>query len=945
MPINNRFGRMHVRLVRLSVRALVVLLLVVFLWSTADAAKRVTQTLVLKNGLSVLLEYDPDVHRSAAALAVGTGTLYDTQDKMGLAHYLEHMLFLGTKKYPEVESFKKFLSENSGGTNAYTGDAITNYFFQVSHEGFEGAIDRFSGFFAEPLFDKKYAEREMHAVSSEHDKNKLNDAWRARYVEDQISEPGHPIRNFGTGNSETLAGDNQAALLAFYKKYYSASNMRLAILSNKSLKEQEQLVRKYFEAVPSFPVQSPSIDPQFRRPLQDKYRLLKVKAIKDIRQLSLSFPTIRLIEHHDSKPGSIISYLIGYEGQGSLLSRLKSEGLALGLSAGASFGHPDINLFHIGISLTAEGVAKYERVLELVFSYIQLLKEHGIAEYTFKENQAMAQTDFDWKDPDEGAGHVSAKAALMFNFDIKDVETLPYLYRKYDPSAYKAVLDTLSPENMLVALETNSVETDQKVKFYDTEYSITEVGGQALEKLRHPRIEKDLTYPEENQFIPYNLALEKEYPHLIRNDDMAKVWFKFDKRFNQPKVVMQLRIETPLTYDTVQHDALSSLYNAAVLEGINEEVYPIQMAGLTYSLSAAKEGVVLTVGGYSERILDLVHLVAHNLVSPKIDEQKFKNLKEAILLGLENKKLNQAYARASYYSSLLWLQHQYEDEDVIKAIKPLTLNDLLKYEQKLYEKVFITGIVYGNWTEDKIQESVRVLLKEMKSRPLPENKRFKQGVTVLKSDQKVLFSKKVEDNNNALLYTLQAGSRDYKQSAKILLASSLIESDFFIQMRTNQQLGYVVVAHPERIEDRLFFKFIIQSATHSPFEIRRRLETWFGGMKEFLANISDEEFEKHRAGIIVSLEKEGDSIAAVASDLYYLATEEKGDFRRKQKLIREVKNMRKEDVLSFVLDLVQNPKTPRSVMLIRFKDNGEPVPEGVLTETSQLRKQKSGIKK
>ncbi|OGW14215.1 MAG: protease III [Nitrospinae bacterium RIFCSPLOWO2_12_FULL_47_7] len=931
---------MRVRLVKLSVKALVVLLLVCFL-GTADAAKRVTGTLVLKNGLAVLLEHDPDVHRSAAALAVGAGTLYDPPAKMGLAHYLEHMLFLGTKKYPEVESFKKYLSEHSGAANAYTADVTTNYFFQTAHEGFEGALDRFSGFFTEPLLDKKYAEREVNAVSSEHDKNILNDAWRTHYVEDQISEPGHPIRKFGTGNAETLAGDNQSALLDFYKKYYSATNMKLAILSNKSLKEQELLVRKYFDAIPSFPVQHPAIDSSFRKPLHDKYRFLKTKTIKDVRELSLSFPTIRLKDHQESKPGSIVAFLIGYEGEGSLLSQLKKEGLALGLSAGASFGHPNINLFHIGISLTADGVVKYERVLDLVFSYIQMLKERGIAEYTFKENQAMAQTDFYWKDPDEGMGHVSSKAALMFNFDIKDVETLPYLYRKYDPLAYKAVLDTLNPENMLVNLQTNTVKTDQKARFYDTEYSIAEVGGSSFDRLHHPRIEKELTYPEQNKFIPYNLAVEKEYPHLVRNDDIAKIWFKYDNRFKQPKIVMQLRIETPLSYDTVAHSALGMLYNAAVLEGINEAVYPIQMAGLSYGLSMVKEGMVLTVGGYSERISDLVHLVAHNLVSPKIDEQKFKNLKEAILHGLENKKLNQAYGRASYYSSLFWLQKQYEDEELINAIKLLTFKDLRQYEGKLYEKVFITGMVYGNWTEEKIQESVHILLDELKSRPLPENERFKQVITKLEPGQKVLFSKKVEDKNNALLYTLQAGPRDFKRGANILLTSSLIEADFFTQIRTNQQLGYVVISHPERIEDRLFLKFAIQSATYSPFEIRRRLEGWFDTIKELLANMSDEEFEKHRDGIIVSLEKEGDSIAEVARDLYYLATEEKGDFKRKMKLIDAVKNTSKKDVQAFALELLKDPGTPRSIMLIRSKSNEEPVQADVLTETSQLNELKT----
>ena len=129
--------------------AFVGFLLLILLVVTAEAVKgdkRVTKTFSLKNGLDILLISDPDVHRSAAALSVGVGHLHDPVEKQGLAHYLEHMLFLGTKEFPEVGSFKKYLDEHSGGSNAYTGGDITNYFFQVSHDGFDTALDRFSDF-------------------------------------------------------------------------------------------------------------------------------------------------------------------------------------------------------------------------------------------------------------------------------------------------------------------------------------------------------------------------------------------------------------------------------------------------------------------------------------------------------------------------------------------------------------------------------------------------------------------------------------------------------------------------------------------------------------------------------------------------------------------------------------------------------------------------------
>ncbi len=907
----------------------------------AEAKRRETKTLVLNNGVEVLLMHDPEVTRSAAALAVGVGSLYDPEEKLGLTHYLEHMLFLGTKKYPEVNAFDKLLSANSGNNNAYTGDVLTNYFFEISHGAFEEALDRFSQFFKGPLFDKQYSEREVNAVHSEHDKNKLQDRWRIAYAMSQVAEDGHPVKKFGTGNKETLAGDNRPALLAFYQKYYAASRMKLAMLSNLSLRVQEELAVKYFSDIPDHPVEMPPIDPNYRKPLKGQYRLMNIKTIRDIQNLTLTFPTIRLYDHLDSKPANIVAHILGYEGKGSLLSKLKEEGLALGLSAGGDFSHPNLSSFDISVRLTKKGEKDYERVLELIFAYIHLLKEHGFKEYTFREAQTMAKIDFEWKDPDEGMGYVASMANNMHDYKLADVETLPYLYQKYDPAAYQAVLDTLTPENMVAVLQSQSVETDRRAKFYGTEYSLREVGDDPFEKLRTPPKVAGIFYPKRNDFIPYNLTPIEEEPSLIRDDPFAKVWFQFDNRFEQPKVNMKLRIETPHVYDTARNYARSRLYSAAVQEGLNELVYPIQLAGLSYGLSVRKKGVILTLGGYSQRISDLLQLVAKNLTRISIDKQKFNDLKRAVVRRAENSKLRPAYSRASYYNRLLWRVKQYDEEQIIDELKSVTFDDLKEHAKSLYDKVFITGVVYGNWTEAKVRESLDLLLAEIKSQPLPKEERYQEKIEVLDPGERILFSKQIPNNNNALYYSLQVGEMEFSTHAKALLVTSIVETDFYTQMRTNQQLGYIVTSFNHRSQDRLFFNFIIQSAGYGPVELKARVESWMKQTYHIFDELTDEEFERHRKGLILSLEEEGDSIAEVTEELYDYATREKGNFRYHEQLVDAVKKLKKSDVVSEARRIFLVAETPRTVVLIRSQGNNEPLPEGVLTTVSQIQDGKS----
>ena len=921
-------------------RGLMLLVCAIIFSGQAHARERGTRTMTLDNGIDVLMVSDSEVDRSAAALSVGTGHLYDPKEKAGLAHYLEHMLFLGTKRFPKVGSFKEYLNQNSGSSNAYTSSVVTNYFFQVSHEGFNGALERFSDFFKAPLFDPKYAKREVNAVSSEHDKNKQSDGWRGSRVISLISEPGHPLQHFGTGNKDTLAGNNRPHLLKFYKKYYSASNMKLAIISNLPFRDMEDLAQKYFSSIPRYLVEFPDISPNFRKPLKDKYRLLKIKTLKDIRTLSMEFPTIRLKELQINKPSSIIGSVIGYEGKGSLLSELKREGLALGLSAGGGYGHPNINEFSITVTLTEKGVKKYERVMELVFSYIEMLRKHKIQEYTFKENQMMAQIDFDYKSPAEGAGFVSGKAAVMQNYPLKSVETAPYLYGVFDPESYKRILDTLTPENMLAILKTNSVGTDQTEKYYDAEYSITEVGSDSFNLLSRPSVVTKMTYPEKNGFIPYHLKMNDEDPHIVRDDSLAKVWFKHDHRFDQPKVYMNLRIQTSKVYDTADSYSRSKLYDAALREGLNEEVYPIKEAGLSYSVGLEKEGIIFNVGGYSERIADLVKLVARNLTSVRIDQQKFNNLKDAIIRGLKNRRLGKAYGRGGYFHRLIWIKKEYTEEEILSAIEKVTLTDIREYAKSIYEKVFITGVAHGNWRDEDVLHSINILLKEIKSKPLPKKERYQELIEVLSPGKEIRFSQKILDNNNSLAYTLQAGEFTLKNQGLMSFVASIVGPDFYLQMRTNQQLGYIVWSFSQRLENRLFMRFVIQSATHGPFELKHRIEGWMKDSIKIFDKLSDEEFERHRKSLLVGLLKETDSIREEAGRLYYLATKENGNFQMKKKLAEVIKKITRKEVISTGKKLLLDPITPRVIVHMRAKGNEDPIPAGTF---SKIRDIKNGL--
>ena len=187
---------------------------------------RTYQVLSLGNELRVLLISDPNTSISAAAMDVAVGSFSDPPEVQGLAHFCEHMLFLGTQKYPEEDAYSNFLSTHGGYDNAFTSTQETNYYFSVQADYLEQALDRFAQFFIAPLFSPGAVSKESHAVNAEYEKNLQSDGHRLWQLLKNVSNPSHPFSMFSTGNLETLNNSNILEYLHhYYNSHYSANQV------------------------------------------------------------------------------------------------------------------------------------------------------------------------------------------------------------------------------------------------------------------------------------------------------------------------------------------------------------------------------------------------------------------------------------------------------------------------------------------------------------------------------------------------------------------------------------------------------------------------------------------------------------------------------------------------------------------------------------------------
>ena len=176
---------------------------------------------------------------------VGVGSLADPEDPKtgkkidGMAHFCEHMLFLGTKKFPAENHYQSFVQANGGDSNAATGEEYTYFYFDITPEKLSEALDIFCEFFKCPLFNEEAMEREMNAIESEYRMNLSEESVATDQLEkSHIAVPGSIVNRFLIGNLETLKVPGVLEQLKkYYDENYSANKMSLTLVGNQSLDE------------------------------------------------------------------------------------------------------------------------------------------------------------------------------------------------------------------------------------------------------------------------------------------------------------------------------------------------------------------------------------------------------------------------------------------------------------------------------------------------------------------------------------------------------------------------------------------------------------------------------------------------------------------------------------------------------------------------------------
>lgn len=887
--------------------------------------------MMLPNGLQVVLVSDPSLENSAASLAVGVGSAHDPVEQQGLAHYLEHMLFLGTEKYPEPDGFMKYTQANGGMTNAFTAFDKTNYLFQINASKFDEALDRFSDYFKKPTFDPHFSDKERNAVNNEWSMQKAQDGWNTFRLEGLIANPKNPRTKFSIGNLETLKDKEgsmlHAEMLAFYKRYYSANIMRLTLVGKQSLPELKALAEKHFAVIPNHNVKVPEItEPGLTK---DQYaKTIHYKPIAEFKELFIDFPIKSTKSAWRLKQGEYVHNLITSEEMGTLGEQLRRKGLVQMVSAElASDAYGPDGYLRVNASLTDLGLQKEDEIIAAIFNYVELIQREGIKENYFRELQVMRSKDFEHASKPDPVNQAVGLSMAQFDLPVENLLNSEFVYERFDAKALKQFVAQLDKRKARIWYVNKDEVVDTAIPHFEGSYR---VGDITAEDYAHwDSLAKNYQFnlpPLNNLFTdkpaPIVDALYKK-PHQVLSQPGVEAFLVHPEFYREDKGMLSLQINSPLGNVSAKNMVLASLLSNIYAK---QQLALIDRAGraslkIDITPSTASSQAVF-ISGYTTKHAQLLEELLNAYVNLTVDDKVYSEVVDSYRKGLENSEKNHVFRQLYGHINRLTKKTNWDNKQLLAELAKITQQDVIHYHSAVKKDALIRILAAGNYTEASVKDMALQAAKILPGARMPEQRTLPLYITP-KQKQVVELKESLDLADSAVL---QAWFRDAKsddERAQLTVLNALFGNAFFMQLRTHEQLGYVVQSFDYAVDDVPGFVMLVQSSNSDLPKIKARMDKF---RKEYLAvlqAIDPAEIEQAKQAELAN-------VLQKPTDFYQEMNLHNNEFFHGQytfdgrdRYIAALQKVTKEDVVKLYQTLLLNDKAGAILLQIRgtnFKD-------------------------
>ncbi|KAI5186049.1 hypothetical protein NEHOM01_1252 [Nematocida homosporus] len=846
------------------------------------------ESMKLTNGMRVVVISNPMATQAAAALSVGAGLSNDPVEHLGLAHLLEHMLVMGSDKYPEEDYYVNWIRSKGGRYRAQTTLFETKYFHALPAEYGKEALSILSRFFIEPRMSETVLDREKKVVDSEMKRNLTDQNTRRLVLMSNFIKKTHPMSKFNIGSEKTLAKTTRADLMSFWKYHYTPRNMTLAIFGKESLEELKGYateffsdVKEYTEAKWEFSGEPTLIKPTTKRDPFDKsydigtketsgkivyYRPNESKESSTRLTIYIFLPAMRLAYREQTL--HFLIKMLENGNKGSLNSILLKNNVT---SSGDVFAQMerDSTYFAVYYTLIDATPEKIASVLNLIEGYLKMIKENA-TEKLYQKYARLMQNQKQCITPDDQLQTTIQIATSLPYRKLKDVFTGDYDWTSFNKEDFGFILSIMMDRsNWLVMVETSTLFLGKPLlsdQHFGLKYFVEKVSNVTdadIDALQSQLAWVTTDFGEEVDFSTargqnvsyalgtafknikeYEMPSDKDIEHFSITEDGFEAHLIHKQDIRSKEAYLTLCLGCIDIYKNisayVSFIGYAEAFTSNFLLAHKEDM---QMSGVSLKPIVEDFGAaLLTFTGNPLALEDLIRIFlkefneqkeelliqTSNMAMAKYDALKHESPSNRLFLGLIRSKNRYTYL---------------DEEECIEVAHDLTINEFFSITEadiKLY--------AIGNLTQSEFTRICQLIKDTIK--PNTQKKLDLEGPLLNHVDVAIQ-----DQENIALLISHEITKfTPVKNLVVADLIGQAMSSKFIDELQTKKGPGYVAQMNSRTLFSQSHLNWLVQA--NSPYEkIQTEILQFIAGLSAAFQRLSPAEFDTIKQALIATYQQ------------------------------------------------------------------------------------------
>lgn len=429
------------------------------------------------------------------------------------------------------------------------------------------------------------------------------------------------------------------------------------------------------------------------------------------------------------------------------------------------------------------------------------------------------------------------------------------------------------------------------------------------EKIRWQQSEPDpaLALPLPNPFISNRLdvrtpELTADMPACLIDRPGFRLWHLHEHQFSVPKGNLYISIDSEHAVKSPRHIAMARLAVELLTDHLNALTYPAELAGLGYQIYAHQGGFTINLSGFADKQPRLLDMILGNRTLGYPDPARFSEIKEQLIRNWDNQSKARPISQLFNQLTSLLQPNNPPFEQLLRHLRSVELGEMPAFVASLFAEVHVETLVHGDWTAAEALELAALLERHLgvNSQPSAETRR---PLISIQDRGTLIREQGCEHEDSALLVYYQSRTTRARDLACFTLANHIMSSTFFHELRTRQQLGYVVGAGNLPLNRHPGLIFYIQSPVAGPQILLDAVEEFIDLFPLAMLELTARQWQDSKAGLQAQLSERDANLRSRGQRLWVSIGNKDLGFDQRERVCEEVGNLSRADLVRFITQL------------------------------------------